>query len=210
MSFGDTSYPSPSSRKALTPATGNKFTSNQDNSNMSALHFRSIQGNREHEKKRDIRTQGAMLLRERQTSEDASMNNSGSPAPDTSHSPNTPEYSRHSPRLLDTYASISSSHSVGSTGSLPHLHNGLTEVQENEQLQEAALIKKQYKERLLEIAELENDRYISRVVRSSLDSDTVRLIVSTRGLPAEYNIFLWNYRLIQYMVLIALTYLRHK
>ena len=153
------SIPSPNTRRSSgSSASGNKFTT-QDSTSMSALHHRSIQGNREHERKRDILMQGGRLLRERQTSEDASIN----PLETNSL---TPDSSRYSPKLLESSrytSSLCSLHSSGSTSSLHHLQNGLMEgysSQESRESPELTQVKRQYKERLLEIAELENDRCV--------------------------------------------------
>ena len=153
------SIPSPNSRRASgSSATGNKLTT-QDSTSMSALHHRSIQGNREHERKRDILMQGGRLLRERQTSEDASINPNDS-------APLTPDSSRYSPKLFESSrynSSLSSLHSVGSANSLQHLQNGLLEDSSPQSARDSAelpQIKRQYKDRLLEIAELENERCV--------------------------------------------------
>ena len=103
--------------------------------------------------------QGGRLLRERQTSEDASINpnDSGSLTPDSS---------RYSPKLLESSrytSSFSSLHSAGSASSLQHLQNGLTDEgspQYSRDSVELSQLKRGYKERLLEIAELENERCV--------------------------------------------------
>ena len=131
----------------------NKF-SNQDTTSMSALHQRSRQGNREHERKRDILMQGGRLLRERQTSEDATNNS----VPSIYEQPSlTPDLGRTSPKLTEP-SRYSTEQSVKSFRSSPSLHNGISE----EFSQETIKLKKQYNKRLLEIAELENDRWLLR------------------------------------------------
>ncbi|KAI6645824.1 Leucine-rich repeat flightless-interacting protein 2-like [Oopsacas minuta] len=145
----------PSARRGSAGSSSLNKYSCQDSTSMSALHHRSIQGNIEHEKKRDILMQGGKLLRERQTSEDASINSAVAPGSFDSVA-QTPE--QNSPKLHE-YPRYSSQPSESS-----HLHNGVIE--------EASLgtnkIKRQYKERLLEIAELENDKTLLQYKTSSL------------------------------------------